>query len=101
MAMYVNFLWDYFYDDLVKAFAYDNIAWSTVTYLNMTNYVLIFFVYNLTGQSFREETKKCILCLFKCNQSGNNLSNPRFQSGTETNTASVRINRCTGSDFRF
>ncbi len=101
MAIYVNFLWDYFYDDVTKAFAYDNIAWSTVTYLNMTNYVVNFFLYNLTGQTFREETKKCILGIFKCNRSGNDISNPRFQSRIESNTAPTRINRSTGSDYRF
>ncbi len=93
MIIYVNFLPQYVFKDLTKVdlFASDNVAWSIITYLNMTNYVGNFFMYCLTGQIFREETKKVIYGIFKCNQTGNNVQNLKFQSRTETESTSANM----------
>ena len=98
MIIYVNFVSQYVFEDEVEGFATDhyNVAWSIITYLNMTNYVGNFFMYCLTGQIFREETKKFIYGIFKCNRTGNNIQNPRFDSRTET--TSTDANRSTASD---
>ncbi len=93
MIIYVNYLPQYVFKDLTKVdlFASDNVAWSIITYLNMTNYVANFFMYCLTGQIFREETKKVIYGIFKCNRTGNNVQNLKFQSRTETASTSANM----------
>ena len=79
MIIYVNFLIPYVLKDPINGFAYDNVAWTIITYLNTTNYVGNFFMYCLTGQIFREETKKFLQNIFKCDQHVSNVQNPRFE----------------------
>ncbi len=96
MIIYVNVLLQYVLKDPIKWVAYNNVAWSIITYLNTTNYVGNFFMYCLTGQIFREETKKFIQKIFKCNQHTSNVQNPRFESIAMT--ASTSANKSVSSD---
>ncbi len=89
MIIYVNVILQYVLKDRIKGVAYNNVAWSIITYLNTTNYVGNFFMYCLTGQIFREETKKFIKKIFQCYQHPSNAHNPRAVTASRSANKSM------------
>ena len=57
-ALYITVLWKYFFDNTETAFAFDNVAYTTVYFFSLILYMGNFFIYILSGETFRDEVVK-------------------------------------------
>ncbi len=73
-SLYGTLLWQYFYTDPLEAFSFDNIPWSIMVYLNLANFSGNFFLYCITGQTFRQEAKNFFWHGFRCDETTNTPS---------------------------
>ncbi len=86
-AIYTGaYVWEYFYNTPMEAFAFNNTAWSVIEALSLLNNCANYFLYVLSGRSFRQEAVN----FFRCRKMGMNrsgLSSSIYQLSSNSNTS--------------
>ena len=86
-AIYTGaYVWEYFYNTPMEAFAFNNTAWSVIEALSLLNNCANYFLYVLSGRSFRQEAVNFLRCRkMGTNRSG--VSSSIYQLSNNSNTS--------------